>query len=293
MYQEVAFDPQCLAEYHYYGLLKSEFGFEKGRYVCAPVKEWVREAYKAVKASSQIQPNKKKSIKNYLNKLQKSKSGCPVTLPRYRESVEFDIWEQWCVKEMEVEPFNTIISECFETGLSYDEIIEGPDCWKLSPTTQVRKNAQEIKTVIEPLIRLGGDITIIDQYFRLSDNLVLEEIVRSAVKDSAVSSIILVTSIDTANVKQVFEEQYLSKFPACPSFNIVVAPQKYFHDRYIISKFGSIKAGHGFSEAPELGTQSDFLSISLCGEEEAHNSLTMVNEVVSAGNAQKIKLHTR
>jgi len=63
MYQEVAFDPKCLSEYHYYGLLKSEFGFEKGRYISAPIKEWVREAYKAVKTSPLIQPNKKSPLR--------------------------------------------------------------------------------------------------------------------------------------------------------------------------------------------------------------------------------------
>lgn len=291
MYQEVAFDPKCLAEYHYYGLLKSEFGFEKGRYICAPVKEWVREAYRAVKRSTQIQPNKKKSITNYLNKLQKSKSNSPITLPSYRASVEFEAWKEWCEKEIEVGPFNSIISESFEKGISYDDIIDGPDCWKLSPTLQVRKIADEIIMVIEPLIRLGGKITLIDQYFRLSDNLVLEEIIKSAIKNGSVSSITLVTAVNTANAKTVFAEQYLYQYPACPSFNIVVAPEKYFHDRYVISKFGAIKAGHGFSEGPELGAQSDSLSINLCGVEEAEDSLNKVSEVLNEGKATKLCLH--
>ncbi|MBE8232535.1 MAG: hypothetical protein HAW67_02280, partial [Endozoicomonadaceae bacterium] len=67
MYQEVAFDPECFSEYHYYGLLKSEFGFEKGRYIVAPIRSWVREAVKAVKDSQQIKPIRKQTIKNFVS----------------------------------------------------------------------------------------------------------------------------------------------------------------------------------------------------------------------------------
>ena len=91
-----------------------------------------------------------------MNKLQKSKSNCPVTLPIYRKSIEFEEWQDWCEKEIELGPFNSIISESFEKGLSYDEIIDGHDCWKISPTILLRKTAGEIITVIEPLFRLGG-----------------------------------------------------------------------------------------------------------------------------------------
>lgn len=73
MYKEIAFDPECMAEYEYYGLLKQNFGFEKGRYVIASKKEWAKEAFQAVKAS-EISPVKKKSVTNYLNNLQKEKN---------------------------------------------------------------------------------------------------------------------------------------------------------------------------------------------------------------------------
>ena len=49
MYQEVALDPRCLGEYHYYGLLRNGFGFEAGRYVIAPVRDWAKEAFQAAK----------------------------------------------------------------------------------------------------------------------------------------------------------------------------------------------------------------------------------------------------
>jgi hypothetical protein len=291
MYQEVAFDPECLSEYHYYGLLKSEFGFEKGRYIVAPIKQWARDAFQAAKNSDQLKPVKKKSITNYLNKLQKSKVEHSLILPKYRALVNGDNWKDWCQKQIDVAPFNSIISESFNNAISYDDLIDGDARWVISPTVRVRKNAAEIISVIKPLIVFGGILTIVDQYFRLADNEVLASILSEVNSNDSIKAIKLVTSIETNNPIQVYNDTYAARYPNVPKFELIVSPERFFHDRYIISTLGSIKAGHGFSEGIEQGTQADLLSVSLCGNEEAKDTLIWVSKMVEEGKATTTVLH--
>lgn len=72
MYKEVAFDPSCLRSFEYYSLLKQQFGFDKGRYVAADRKAWAREAMCVVKQAG-FTVVREQSIKNYLNKLARSR----------------------------------------------------------------------------------------------------------------------------------------------------------------------------------------------------------------------------
>ena len=68
MYKEVAFDPSCMSEIEYYYLVKQHFGFDRGRYISAKTRPWAREAMGHVQ-DSDLKPVRKKSVKNYLNKL--------------------------------------------------------------------------------------------------------------------------------------------------------------------------------------------------------------------------------
>ncbi|NMR24028.1 hypothetical protein HH219_00450 [Pseudoalteromonas sp. NEC-BIFX-2020_015] len=290
MYQEIAFDPRCLAEFHYYGLLKTEFGFEQGRYIIAPVRKWAREAYKAAKESEQLKPVRKKSITTYLNKLQKQKNSSFIVLPNYRKYIDKGSWIDWCEDQMVLAPFKNVISEHFTDALSFNDILERDQRWQITPTVTVDKNAADIVAIIKPLIKLGGDIIIVDQYFRLTNNKVLDGILAEINKSDCITSIKLVTGINTANPKHTFIKQYQNKYSHLPPFELIVAPERFFHDRYIITSFGSIKAGHGFSEAVEQGTQADKLSINLCGKNEADEALDWVFKVVNDGKAKCFRL---
>lgn len=286
MYQEVAFDPRCLEEFHYYGLLKTEFGFEKGRYIVAPVKPWAKEAFKAAKNSVQLKPVQRKSITNYLNKLQREKINRFILLPKYRKDSIDPCWNSWCEKQIALAPFQNIISENFQGAINYNDILESNESWLISPTITVDKNVVAIISIIKPLMKLGGIITIVDQYFRLAENRVLDEILSEVNSSSCISSIKLVTSIQTANPEQSFTKQYRDKYTNSPCFELVIVPERFFHDRYIITSFGAIKGGHGFSEAITQGAQADKLSISLCGESEAKEVLDWIDKVVKSGKAK-------
>ncbi|MBH0045231.1 hypothetical protein [Pseudoalteromonas sp. NZS11_1] len=285
MYQEVAFDPQCLGEYHYYGLLKERFGFEAGRYVVAPVKEWVKEAYQSVQESETMQPIKKKSVKNFLNKLLKSKNNSFVILPLPRKGLTFDNWQSWYEKQHQESPFYVVVSERVLGALDYDSLIDGHVSWSIPPTICINKSAPEIAKILKPLLKLSDTVYLVDQYFSLANNQVLQAIFEMIEKDGTVKNFHLITSVDTKNPKRVFINEYSSNFKFMPKFSLTVVPQKFFHDRYLISNIGAIKAGHGFSEGVTQGAQADKLSLNICSKHESNDVIKQLEKIINTKQA--------
>lgn len=184
-----------------------------------------------------------------------------------------------------------VTSESFSESINFEDILDQNPNWVLSPTLQINKNACEIITVIEPLLKFGGEVTIVDQYFSLANNPVLDAVLSVIQNNQSINTIRLVTSINPNNPVQIFNNDYLGKYPDLPQFELIVAPGKFFHDRYAITSLGAIKSGHGFSEGVEQGAQSDHLSISLCGIEEADSTLGWVDTVIEKGKATAVVLH--
>ncbi|ACT13900.1 hypothetical protein [Pectobacterium carotovorum] len=178
MYKEIAFDPECMAEYEYYTLLKQSFGFEKGRYVIASKKEWTKEAFRAAKASG-ISPVKRRSVTNYLNKLQKEKKRNQILLPTYRKDIGAEYienWSTWLNHQNEKHSFSLIISKKDgDNNITCEQINDEPRNWVVSPTYSISKNASEIVDAIKPILFLSDEMIIIDQYFRLANNEVLKK----------------------------------------------------------------------------------------------------------------------
>lgn len=295
MYKEIAFDPQCLKEYHYYGILKSAFGEERGRYIVAGFNEWLREAFSIVK-SSDIQDVKKKSVKRHLNKLQRSKGADVIVLPFDRRSVvdpsDVNDWYEWFVAQKEYMDFDATVSERDIVGaINYEEIIEDCEGWSVPPTIRVDRNSEAIIGALIPLFRLGSKITIIDQYFKLSGNKVLHELIQYLEYSRNIKELTIVTSIDTANPDNVFDVEYKSSYEYMPRVDMVIAPAKFFHDRYLVTDNSAIKAGHGFSDAPKSGMPSDRLSINICSKNEKNEIEADILSVVERGLAKVINLN--
>lgn len=291
MYKEVSLDPQCLSEFHYYGLLKSSFGYEKGRYVVAPIKDWIKEAYQAAKTAQELGPVKKKSITNYLNHLLKDKLQDKLILPRYRAHLTADNWIDWLELQRALRPFNSVISERTGNAIGYEEIITGNQDWNIPLTIRVDKTAEKIVDSFSSLLRLGGNLVIIDQYFSFASNPVLREIFSFLQSNQQTASITLVTSTNTADPTSVFEREYKTKFQFIPTFKLVVVPPKFFHDRYFFTEFGSLKSGQGFGVGAELGAQSDKLSIHLCGKDECMEAADWLKQIIDDGRAYATTLN--
>jgi hypothetical protein len=151
MYKEVAFDPACMANMEYYGLVKQHFGFEKGRYIAADVKAWAREAMRHVK-DSDLQPIKQQSIKNYLNKLGRSKYHEEFMLAEDRKGINIEEWNSWWLEQRKIREFAITISESANDGcVNVDQINSGCDEWKIPSSVSVNRTAHDIVNVLLPL----------------------------------------------------------------------------------------------------------------------------------------------
>ena len=70
-----------------------------------------------------------------------------------------------------------------------------------------------------------------------------------------------------------------------PKVSLTVVPQKFFHDRYLISNIGAIKAGHGFSEGVTQGAQADILSLNICSKHESNDVIQQLEKIISTKQA--------
>lgn len=113
-----------------------------------------------------------------------------------------------------------------------------------------------------------------DPYFKLPGNGLLKAILRRF----SSAGVRIVTTIDCSNLSGVFEREYQASRTDIPLVNYVRVPHGFIHDRYLLSDKAAIKAGQGFSTAPEKGLQSDRLSISLCGLEEYRETKACIED---------------
>lgn len=260
-----------MAEFHYYGLLKNNFGPEHGRYLIAPLREWVQSAVRHIKASD-IPAIKRKSVTNFLNKLQRDKRNLYVLLPKDRQEIQyesFEPWIQWIDAQQQLRPFNAVVTEQnLADGLSYLDLLDGDDRWSIPPTILVDRNIESIVNALCPALYLAKEIIIIDAYFRFANNPLLQRLLSKMMEYRSVSSLTIVTTMDTANPENVYEREFSQRHISLPEISLITAPRGYFHDRYMLSDIGGLKAGHGFTPGVEQGVQADNLSLSLCGTEE-------------------------
>ncbi|GAB2922157.1 hypothetical protein [Rheinheimera gaetbuli] len=290
MYREVAFDPQCLAQYEYYALLKRDIGFETGRYVVAPMKEWIREAFAAAKNSTELAPIKRQSVKQFLNKMLKEHGSGKMLLPKYRPIVDSSDWCNWYHAQEQFQEFDVVVSERIGAALNHEHILENHHNWYIPPTIRIEKQVSSILTVIGGLMRFGGAITIIDQYFRLATNDVLHAIFDVLNSDKSITSLTLVTSVTTSNPQGIFDREYRLRYQVIPKLKLVVVPERFFHDRYVMSNYGALKSGQGFADGVAMGAQSDKLNIGLCGYVEYSETLGDLKALIDDGRATVYEL---
>ncbi|SDJ58325.1 hypothetical protein SAMN04488540_11025 [Ferrimonas sediminum] len=290
MYKEVAFDPECLSELHYCGVLRSEFGYEKGRYIVANSKQWATAAHKAVKNSESLRTKEKHAVKHLLSKIKMSRNHPLFILPKYRTGVTSETWLTWLEEQSKISRFDVIISERLDGALTFEQTVSGDSSWVIPPTIRVARSTDDIAAIISPLLKISSEIVIIDQYFSLSSNDVLYEMLSLANKVRSIKKVTLVTAIQTKEPKKVFQQEYSSKFSYTPRFDFVVVADKFFHDRYILADVGGIKAGHGFSCATTLGAQSDKVSLNICSQSEAEETLAFLDEALKNSKAHRTVL---
>jgi len=287
MYKEVSFDPSCMGSMEYYCLLKQHFGYDHGRYVAVDVKAWAKEAMKTVKQSA-LQPVKKKSVKNYLNKLVTSRNYGEFHLAPDREGVEYTAWVSWHADQVSIRPFSFVLSESSDVdSICVDDINNGSELWCLKRSISIDRNAVDILNELMPLINISRRVTVIDQYFRLSNNPTLKELICRC-QGCGVENISIITSMETPNALEIYNREYKTINENGILFSWIKAPNKFFHDRYLITDVGAIRSGQGFMPEIKKGIHADKVNLNIIGKDEVDRTLADLSKLLENKNAVEI-----
>ncbi|SFG74484.1 hypothetical protein SAMN05444062_101213 [Pseudomonas syringae] len=289
MYKEVAFDPSCLGKFEYYSLLKQQFGFEKGRYVAADRRAWAKEAMAVVKRAG-LTDIREKSIKSYLNKVARPRGIDEFLLAPDRPKTGLPRWSDWLDNQLTLRPFDLTISDSVHEGfLNIDLINDGHHDWDVPASISVLREAKEIVGAVVSLLRLSTEITLVDQYFYLAGNNTFRELLVSLLGTS-VRSVRVVSAVIPHNPEQVYQREYHALNSQGIGLEWIVAPERYFHDRYLITDVGAIRCGHGFVEDLVKGIHADQLNINLIGIAETQRTLQSLKTLFDEGKVTRIAL---
>lgn len=289
MYKEVALNPSCLSGFEYYSLLKQQFGFDKGKYVAADRRAWAQEAMIAVKQAG-LSAVREQSIKNYLNKLPRSRERDEFLLAPDRQKVQSQSWSSWLESQVQIRPFDFTVSEPANNGaIDIDDINSGQLGWSVPASLSVPRTAVAIVDAVRGLLRLSTRIILIDPYFRLAGNQTLAEIFRE-LQGTSVRSICVVSTINAADPQRVYQRDYLATNGRGVGLEWVVAPDQFFHDRYLLTDAGAVRAGHGFMGDVVKGIHADLLNLNLIGVDEAERTNQSLMSLLEAGNVTRISI---
>lgn len=294
MYKEVAVDPACMADDACFFALREQFGFEKGRYLIADGRRWLHDAMVAVKGAQsrhELKPVRAKTIKEWINK-----SGRKVA-PKDRQLLlpsdrlltpEMITWNDWWQGQQAIRSFDVSVMLTSDPPQVFDftQLSEAPG-WQVPPSYSVDRTAISIVAALEPLLRISKEIWLVDNYFNLGSNKVLVELIRTA-NQTGCTHLKIVTACDCASVENVWNKEYRSLITGELKCRWLKIPDKYFHDRYLISDVGAIKAGHGFSAEVSKGTAADKLNLGYCAFDEALSIRQQVETLIDDGRACQI-----
>lgn len=294
MYKEIAVEPACIADSECFFALRDQFGFEKGRYLIADRFAWLKAAMEAVKAAQardELRPVRARTIKEWLNKLSKQKKNNERQLILTNDRLlggDDKSWNEWWTEQNAMRAFDVSVMSQSNSPYAYDftELSSLPN-WKISPSYFVERTAEEIVSFLKPLLRMSKDLLLVDNFFNLASNPVLVALIR-ALSETGGKHLTVATTCDCVSAERVWQREYQHLVPTDFHCDWVKVPDRYFHDRYLISDTGAVKAGHGFSVGVEQGAASDKLSLSYCSYEEASSVRQQVHALVDDGRAKKI-----
>ena len=286
MFKEIALDPACFSEFEYYQLFKQSFGFDKGRYAVIQNKDWAREAMTALKSVDGLKPIRKKSIANLINKLSRSKQFDGVVLTHDRKNVTANNWHEWWLKQDELREFDLTISEKIDGAQNIDELLEDREIkgWQISSTWSVIRKPKDIISELHPLIQISERAILIDQYFRVDHNPVLERLL-STLSTENISELTIVSAQNTERLDQVFKNNYLPLMACNLKLKWVRAPDKFFHARFFITDKGAISSDYGFMDASEKGAHSDLAVFGLVSKSVSDGALESLDTIIQDSRA--------
>ena len=70
----------------------------------------------------------------------------------------------------------------------------------------------------------------------------------------------------------------------------MLAPNQFFHDRYLITDAGAVRAGHGFMSDAVKGTHADQVNLNLIGIAEAERTQRSLQDLLASGRANIVSI---
>lgn len=294
MYKEVAVDPTCIADDACFFALREQFGFEKGRYLIADGKRWLSDAMAAVKEAqgkNELKPVRAKTIKAWLNKARGNieQRDRQILLPLNRTmSPEVPTWNDWWAEQQAIRNFDVSVVPASNPPQTYDFTqLATVANWQVSPSFSVAKTAESIVAALEPLLRISKEVYLLDNYFRLGSNKVLTVLISTAARVGC-TRLRIITACACPNPAAVWEREYEGLTSSTLKCDWVIVPDKYFHDRYLITDTGALKAGHGFLADVAKGIAADTLNLSYCAFNEAQITKQQIDALLSEKKASII-----
>jgi len=253
---EYAVDPALFSNFNDCRIIFDNFSQEQGRLIAGSPKNWKRQVLENIK-KGEIQPVRKKSIKNKLQKLLKE------YVINNRNLSSWDAESSWLeniAKENNIIPYAAVLTEQKQLNPieSYEAsslFLDAPECWNEHTQISVVRKAKDIVDVIEPLLLLSQNIVIIDRYFKVgesqSDN-VLKEIIKRANKYCFGKGINKIT-IHVSDYRDIQRSLRDDSFQECLPIGFKVLIYSWpdsiiWHDRFLITDVAGFEFGHGLSE---------------------------------------------
>ena len=110
----------------------------------------------------------------------------------------------------------------------------------------------------------------------------------TAVRDSSLDKLTVVSSMDTPDALAVFQREYGHLKRDGLEIIWLKAPDRFFHDRYVISEVGAIRSGHGFMEEVEKGIHADKANLNMISKEEADRTMNDLQSLLNSGEITEI-----
>ena len=248
-------------------------------------------AVKEAQERNQLKPVRAKTIKAWLNKASRKVEvkDRQILLPTNRQvSSDIDVWNDWWADQHEIRRFDVSVASYSNPPEFYDftELL-ALDSWQVPPSISVDRTAVSMVAAIESLLRISKEVLLVDNYFNLSSNAVLAELIRVAV-EAGCTRFTVVTACDCASPDRVWANEYQRLTSDDFQCKWVKVPDRFFHDRYLITDTGAITAGHGFSVATQQGTAADRVNLSYCSFDEANTVKQQLADLEAQGRSSLI-----
>jgi hypothetical protein len=291
MFKEIALDPNTLCEPEYFYLLKSQCGFDRGRYLVVDKRAWVNEATLSIK-NSDLKQVRAKQFKSFLQKMLKSKNVDQICLKTDRKSISSEPWQKWWASQQQLRPFDITLSEEEHENFVKIEDLESlkDEAWNIPPSISVQRNVETLIKTLLPLLKISQEITIIDQYFRVAENLVLEQLI-STVCELGMKRLTIVSAQHNDHLDQIYTENYSLLNKTHFKFSWVKVPDKFFHARFFITDKGAIQSDYGFMPGSEKGAHSDQALMNLVSKKDADNALGWILNLLKNEEAVKTEFN--